>query len=129
TVLGLRMAKALDLLALGEDIAWTLGIPLATLKKLALLAISLLVGASVCMAGSLPFVGLIVPHLTRSLFGAEHRRLLVFSGINGMSLTMLADLLARTVRAPLEVEVGVFTALLGAPFFLFILWRRQHGVR
>jgi iron complex transport system permease protein len=88
--------------------------------------ISLLVGSSVAMAGSISFVGLIIPHITRLIFGPEHRRLLFFSVLNGMSLILFADLLARTVRSPLEIQVGVLIALVGAPFFFWLLWRKEE---
>lgn len=128
-VLGLwgawRLGPHLDVLALGEAEAQTLSVDVARLKRQLILIIALLVAAAVSVAGTLPFVCLVVPHLTRLVFGPRLRTLLLFSVINGMSLTVFADLLGRTLIAPLEIEVGVFTALLGAPFFLMLLLQRK----
>jgi iron complex transport system permease protein len=125
-VMTYRMAPRLDVLALGEDVAHTLSVDLARVRSHAVITISILVGGAMASAGALPFVGLVVPHLCRRLFGPSHRKLALLSAINGMSLTILADLAARTVRAPQEVEVGLITALIGAPFFLWQLSRSSR---
>ena len=124
-----RIAKGLDLLALGEEVAASLGLALASFKRWSVLAIAILVGSAVALGGALPFVGLLVPHGTRLLVGPAHHRLLTFSVINGMTLTLLADLAARTLWAPTEVEVGALTALIGAPLFVGLLWRQVHAAQ
>ncbi len=121
------LAPRLDVLALGADIAATLSIDQRTLRRATVLALALLVGGAIAAGGALPFVGLIVPHATRLVAGPAHRRLLGLSLMNGMSLAMLADVVARTVRAPAELEVGILTSLLGAPFFLWLLLRPHPG--
>jgi iron complex transport system permease protein len=120
-VLALRITIKLDVLSLGEEVAQTLSVDIRSLWRLAVVAIALLVAGSVSIAGAIPFVGLMVPHITRLIFGPQHTRLLTLSMINGASLVLLADLVARTWRAPQETEVGVLISLLGAPFFVWLL--------
>lgn len=119
-------AYKLNVLSLGDDIATTLQINVARLRKETIFAIAVLVGGSVAMAGTIPFVGFIVPHVTRRLFGAEHRRLLMLSGINGMTLVILADLVARMIRRPYELQVGIIIALVSAPVFGWLLITDQQ---
>ncbi len=125
-VLGLiwitTLAPRLDVLSLGEHQASNLSIDLRTLRRGAIASTALLVGTAVAVAGAVPFVGLVVPHFTRLLVGPRHRRLILVSALNGMTLMLVADLVARTVRAPAELQVGILTSLLGAPFFLWLLW-------
>ena len=120
-VLAWPLCLRLDVLALGEGVAQTLGVDNSRLKVLCVLVVALLVGTAVGMAGAIGFVGLVIPHLTRMIVGARHRILLPVSMVNGMSLLLGADLIARTVRAPLELQVGVLVALAGAPFFFWLL--------
>ncbi len=127
TVLAMSLSSRLDLLSFGEPWAKSLGVAIPRLQFLCILSISVLEAVSVVGAGSLPFVGLIVPHLNRMLLGSKHRPLLVFSLINGMTLALLADTCARFLFAPREIEVGILTSLLGAPFFLFILRKKLDG--
>jgi ABC-type Fe3+-siderophore transport system permease subunit len=86
----------------------------------------LLVGASVSLAGSIGFVGLIIPHVLRLIVGPSHRKLIPASAIGGAFFLILMDVFARTVFSPLEVPVGVFTSLCGAPFFIYLLKRKQE---
>jgi iron complex transport system permease protein len=125
--LALRLAPRLDVLALGEDVAATLSVDVRRLRLAAVVAIAALVATAVGIGGTLPFVGLLVPHLTRLASGPKHRLLIVVSALNGMTLVVLADLLARTLRAPSEIEVGVLTSLVGAPFFLALLFQRARA--
>ena len=119
------LCPELNLLSLGSDYATSLSVSVPKLRWKVLLSVGMLVAIIVSLAGMLPFVGLLVPHLSRLIVGPEHKRLFIVSLINGASLTILAGLLARTVVAPIERDVGVFTALMGAPFFLVMLWQRQ----
>jgi iron complex transport system permease protein len=114
--------RTLDLLLLGEDSAAALGVDAA--KRLLVFTAALLTGASVAVAGMVGFVGLIVPHATRLLLGPSHRTLIPASALGGATFLVCCDLLARTVRPPVEIRLGVVTALCGAPFFLFLLLRR-----
>jgi iron complex transport system permease protein len=121
----------LNLVALGEERAVQLGVEVGRLKRRAIAVGALLAAAAVSVAGVIGFVGLMTPHLLRLVIGADHRRLLPASILGGATLLILADLVARTVISPSELPVGVVTALLGGPFFLFLLRRegRLAGVR
>ncbi|NNL56600.1 MAG: iron ABC transporter permease [Pseudomonadales bacterium] len=123
-----RYARALNLLLLGESEARHLGINVERLKLSLVLIVALAVGVSVALAGSIAFIGLIVPHIVRLLIGPDHRALLPLAALVGAILLVLADCLARTLIAPAELPLGVITALLGAPFFISLLRsRHQYG--
>lgn len=119
------LGSKLDVLSLGEQTAASLAIDPVGLRRRALAAIAILVAGAVSVAGSIPFVGLVVPHAVRRIAGPHHTPLLVLSALNGANLVLVADWLARTIRAPLELQVGVLTAFIGAPFFLLLLWSRR----
>lgn len=119
------LAPRLDVLALGETVAASLSVDLIRLRRVSIAILAVLVGAAVAVGGAIPFVGLIVPHVTRKLVGPSHRQLIALSTVNGMTLVLVADLIARTIRAPIELEVGILTSLLGAPFFLFLLREKR----
>lgn len=121
-----REAAALDALLLGEAEAAHIGISIEPLKRRLLLMVTLTAAISVALAGIIGFIGLIVPHLLRQLIGPSHRLLLPAAGLVGATLLVLADTAARTVLAPLEVPVGVLTALIGVPLFLLLL-RKGHS--
>ena len=124
-----HITKKLDILALGEEKAQTLNVNLKVLWHISIVSIALLVGGSVAVAGAVPFIGLVVPHITRMLFGPKHRQLLWLSAINGASLVLLMDLLARTLMSPKEIEVGVLISLFGAPFFIWLLLNQKGGIK
>jgi iron complex transport system permease protein len=121
------VAHELNLVALGEERAAQLGVEVDRLKRRAIAVGALLAAAAVSVAGVIGFVGLMTPHLLRPIVGADHRRLLPASLLGGATLLVLADLVARTIIAPSELPVGVVTALLGGPFFLFLLRREGRG--
>ncbi|BAP41672.1 hemin ABC transporter, permease protein PhuU [Pseudomonas sp. StFLB209] len=118
-----RRAKALNALLLGESEARHLGVDVQALKRELVFCTALGVGAAVAAAGLIGFIGLIVPHLVRLLCGPDHRVLLPASALAGASLLLFADLFARQVLAPAELPIGIVTALLGGPFFLYLLVR------
>jgi iron complex transport system permease protein len=120
----LALARPLNLLAVGEETAAYLGVRTERVKLAAYGAASLAAAASVAMAGVIGFVGLVVPHVVRILWGADHRFLLPASVLLGATFLVLADTLARTVAAPTELPIGVVTAFVGVPFFLWLLRRR-----
>lgn len=127
-ILALRRWE-LDLLLAGEEVAVTRGVDLRRLRLLVLAAVSVMVGAVVAVAGPIGFVGLIVPHLLRRWVGHGHLRLVPAAFLGGAVFLALCDLAARRVMAPAELPVGVVTALLGGPFFLWVLlWRRRGSV-
>lgn len=122
------LARDFNLLILGEDTASELGVNVERAKKLAFIFASLITGAVVSVSGLIGFVGLIVPHVVRMIWGPDHRFLLPASALTGAMLMVVADTLARTVMAPAEIPVGVVTAMGGAPFFVYLLRKRGHAV-
>jgi iron complex transport system permease protein len=122
-----RAAHALNALLLGEGEATLLGFRPERLQPVLVGLVALAVGASVAFTGVIGFVGLVVPHLLRIVFGPDHRFLLPASALGGAVLLVAADALARTVVAPGELPIGVLTALVGGPFFLWLLLRRRIG--
>jgi iron complex transport system permease protein len=123
--LSLAVARNLNLLSRGELQAGALGVAVGPTRSLVYLLASLLTAGAITLAGSVGFVGLVVPHLMRLLSGADHRRLLPASALAGGALLVVADTLARSLFAPLQLPVGVLTALLGVPLFLLLLYRNR----
>ncbi len=119
--------RELNVLAFGEATAHHLGIPLERTKLLLLLIASLLAAGAVAMSGVIAFVGLIVPHVMRRLVGPHHRRLLPAAFLGGGLLLLWSDMLARSLLASNEIPIGIITSILGAPFFLFMLYRNPQG--
>jgi iron complex transport system permease protein len=122
------LAHGLDALALGEAEAFHLGIDVERLKRYAVLAVAAGVGASVAVAGVIGFVGLVVPHLLRLMIGPSHKKLLAGSALLGAAILAAADVIARTLASPAELPLGVVTAFLGAPFFLWLLRRYRASL-
>jgi iron complex transport system permease protein len=121
-------ARALNLLTLGEESAWSLGVEVETVKKVVFLTSALLTGAVVSVSGLIGFVGMIIPHAVRMILGADHRLLLPASALVGGTFLVAADTIARTALAPGEIPVGVVTALVGGPFFIYLLMCRRGGL-
>jgi len=119
------LARALNGLALGEGPAAHLGIPVQRMKNIAILTVAAATGAAVAVSGGIGFVGIVVPHLLRMLIGPDHRFLLPCSALLGATLLIAADMVSRTVIAPAELPIGIVTATLGGPFFLWILLRNR----
>ncbi|WP_323039768.1 iron ABC transporter permease [Gemmobacter sp.] len=123
--LALLSARRLNLLALGDELAAGLGERVAVARAMAALAAVLLCGATTAVCGPIGFVGLVVPHVCRLLVGVDHRWLLPFSALTGAGLLTAADVLGRILSRPAELEVGIVTAFVGAPVFIWIV-RRQR---
>lgn len=121
-VLMLR-SRELNLLSLGDEEAARLGVEVERLRRTTFFATSIMIGAAVSVSGIITFVGLIVPHVLRIAFGADHRLLLPASLIGGAAFMVIADLVARVAIAPAEIPVGAITALCGGPFFIYMLRR------
>jgi iron complex transport system permease protein len=119
-------ANKLNLIVQGEDTARYLGVHVEKTKRGLLIVTSLIISVAVSLAGIIGFVGIMVPHFMRLVFGSDHRLLLPVSALFGASFLMVADTLARVVIAPAELPVGVITALCGAPYFIFLLKRNQY---
>ncbi|OQA55248.1 MAG: Hemin transport system permease protein HmuU [Candidatus Omnitrophica bacterium ADurb.Bin277] len=120
--------RALEALSLGEETALSLGISLGSLRTRIVLGAALCVGASVAVCGSIGFVGLIVPHLLRPLVGYRPGRLLGASALGGAVLILCSDIAVRMVPSLMELKLGVVTSLLGAPFFLFLIFRLRKKI-
>jgi len=117
------LARPLDLLTLGADAASSRGVNVALTQRVAFFGASLATGAAVSVGGPIGFIGIIVPHLVRLVVGADHRLVLPAATFFGATFLVLCDTLARTVLAPIELPVGIITAMIGGPFFLWMLMR------
>jgi len=122
-VLALALARPLDAAALGDDTARGVGARPALVRGLAVAAIVVLAGTATAVAGPVGFVGLVVPHVARALTGPDHRWLLPFAGLLGVSAVLLADVAGRLVARPAELQTGIVLAVLGAPFFIWLVRR------
>jgi iron complex transport system permease protein len=125
-VLAIGSGPALNSLALGDDVAISLGRRLGPLRLRGALAITLLTGAAVAVAGPIVFLGLIVPHAVRFVLGPDHRWLLPYSAVLAPCLLLAADVLGRIMARPMEIRAGVIVAFLGAPFFIYLVRRRKQ---
>jgi iron complex transport system permease protein len=119
------LARPLNLLSLGPEGAETRGLNVVRAQRIAFISASLATGAAVSVGGPVGFIGIIVPHLVRLIVGPDHRVVLPASALFGAAFLVACDVLARTVMAPIELPVGVITALIGGPFFLWLLVRRR----
>lgn len=121
-------SRMLDAMLLGEAQAWSMGVDIQTVKRRVIVASAALAGATVALCGMIGFIGLVAPHLARMIVGPEHRAMLPLALLIGAILLLVADTLARLLVAPAEIPVGIFTALLGAPFFLALLLHRRANL-
>ncbi len=119
----LGLGRGLDALTLGEDAAASMGVNLTRLRLGMIFGTALAVGASVSVAGSIGFVGLVVPHILRPLVGAQPSRLLPAAALGGAAMVLAADIAVRLIAPDQDLKLGVMTALIGAPFFLHLIWR------
>jgi iron complex transport system permease protein len=121
-------ARPLNIMQLDEEQAQQLGINVERVKLVILLAATISTAAAVCFCGAIGFVGIIVPHAIRIIFGPDYRLLLPMSMLTGAGFLILADTASRTLLAPTEIPVGVITAIIGAPFFLYVLRKRKQAI-
>jgi len=119
------LPRVLDLISLGEDAAEARGVDVVRTERVALVSASLSAGAAVSLGGPVLFVGIIVPHIVRLIVGADHRLVLPASALFGAAFLIVCDLIARTIIAPVEMPVGIITAIIGGPFFLWLLFRNR----
>lgn len=118
--------RELNAMLFGEERAHHLGVNVKRRKFAILIGGSILTGSAVAVSGTIGFVGLVVPHMTRLLWGSDHRHLLTLSFMNGATLLIICDLIARTIISPTELPVGVITAFIGAPVFAFIFYKQRR---
>lgn len=123
------LSPRINLFLLGEDIGKNLGLSVEISRILIIIDASILAGSAVSVAGTIGFIGLIAPHIARLMIGNDYRYLVVFSGILGGFILVASDILARTMFQPLEIPVGIITAVLGTPFFLFLIYKKKHIAR
>lgn len=119
--------RELNVLLYGEERAKHLGVNVKRSKYLILAGGSMLTGAAVAVSGTIGFVGLVVPHMTRMIWGSDHRHLLPLSFFNGATLLIVCDLVARTIIVPRELPIGVITAFIGAPVFSYIFYKQRRS--
>lgn len=120
-------SRALNAMLAGDETATALGVNVTAMRRTLLLATALLTATTVAVCGGIGFVGLVVPHAARMIVGSDHRRMLPLTILGGAFFLMLTDLLARTVAQPTEIPIGILTAVVGAPFFLWLM--RTNGAR
>lgn len=120
------LPRTLDLMTLGPDAALARGVDVARAERIALVSASLSTGAAVSLGGPIGFIGIVVPHLVRMMVGADHRLVLPAAALFGAAFLIGCDLIARTAFAPVELPVGIVTAMIGGPFFLWLLLRRTR---
>lgn len=120
------MSRELNILTQGEDNAFHLGVEVETAKRLLFIMASTMVAGAVAVAGMIGFVGLVVPHMMRIIVGPDHRVLIPASALGGAIFLLIADALARTLLPPLEIPVGALTALVGSPYFVYLLRKKRH---
>ena len=118
-------SRDLNILLFGEDIALSLGVDTYNLKKIILIISSITIGSSVAVSGPISFIGLIIPHISRLIFGPDYRYLLPISAFIGACFTMIADTISRTLASPIEIPIGIITAFFGAPFFIYLLIKKN----
>lgn len=121
------IAGKMNVLAMGKDVAKGLGLNTVLIKILIGILVILLAGGSVAVAGPIGIVGIVIPHITRSIIGIDHCWVIPFSGVLGAILLLIADITARYLLMPSEVPIGVMTAIIGTPFFIFIARRGFNG--
>lgn len=122
-------SSELNTFAIGEENASNLGVNIKRTKVLIMIAVSILIGACVSVSGTIGFVGLVVPHITRIIVGPNHKKLLPATIFFGSSFLMLTDLLSRTIIAPKELPIGVITSLIGAIVFVIVFYRGRKSVK
>ncbi len=120
-----RNAKKFDALSLGDELAIGIGVPLSRVKKTMLVMAVLLAGASVAISGTISFVGLIAPHISKRMFGTRHSILIPSCAIIGATLVLLGDTLGRIIIMPSEIPAGIMVAIIGAPYFLILLFKSE----
>ncbi len=121
------LARGLNAFTLGEAAAMHMGVPVERLKKASIFLVAAMTGVAVAFCGVIGFVGIIVPHILRLAVGPDHRFLLPASALLGGVLLIAADIVSRVIVAPAELPIGILTAIMGAPFFLWILFRGRRG--
>ena len=127
-IAALLLSPKLNLFSLGDEVSQSLGVSVETYRIILIIVAAILAGCAVSVAGTIGFIGLIAPHMGRLLVGEDYRFLTPLSAMIGGVLLLLADLVARTIFQPVELPVGIITAILGTPFFIFLLYQRKNMI-
>ncbi len=125
--ISLFYGRDLNAMVLGDSTAQSIGINVEQSKRILLVLMTFLTSATVAFCGSIGFIGLMIPHFTRMLIGSDNKRLLIFSAFGGALLLLWADIIARTIIAPIELPVGILTSLLGGPFFVYLIIKKKKS--
>jgi iron complex transport system permease protein len=126
TLFLMRFSREMDIMTFGDEQAYAIGVDIRKMKKLLIGAAAFLTGTAVCFTGVIGFIDLIAPHVVRKIFGSSHRLVLPMSALFGGAFMAVADLVSRTVLSPREIPVGSVTALIGAPFFAYVFFRKDR---
>ena len=126
-VVSIFMSKSLDILLLGDDSAIILGINVKLIKSVILVLSTLLISTIVAVTGAIGFIGLVVPHICRTIAGSDHKKLILLSTLIGAIFLIISDILARSAFPPVEIPIGIITALVGGPFFLYLIYKKNYA--
>ena len=126
-IISFMMSKSLDILLLGDDSAIILGINIKLIKSIILVLATLLTSALVSITGAIGFIGLVVPHICRTLAGSDHKKLIVLSSLIGAIFLIASDIAARGLFPPIEIPIGIITSLAGGPFFLYLISKKNYS--
>jgi iron complex transport system permease protein len=126
-IAALIMSKSLDILLLGDDSAIILGINIKLIKSIILILATLLTSALVAITGAIGFIGLVVPHICRTIAGSDHKKLIVLSSLIGAIFLIASDVIARGLFPPIEIPIGIITSLVGGPFFLYLISKKNYS--
>ncbi|MEG1149385.1 MAG: iron ABC transporter permease [Niameybacter sp.] len=126
-IVSLVMSKSLDILLLGDDCAIILGINIKLMKSIILILATLLTSALVAITGAIGFIGLVVPHICRTIAGSDHKKLIVLSSLIGAIFLIASDVIARGLFPPIEIPIGIITSLVGGPFFLYLISKKNYS--
>ncbi len=126
-IVALIMSKSLDILLLGDDSAIILGINIKLIKSIILILATLLTSALVAITGAIGFIGLVVPHICRTIAGSDHKKLIVLSSLIGAIFLISSDVIARGLFPPVEIPIGIITSLVGGPFFLYLISKKNYS--
>ena len=126
-IIAFIMSKSLDILLLGDDSAIILGINVKRIKSIILVLATLLTSSLVAITGAIGFIGLVVPHISRTISGSDHKKLIVLSALMGAIFLIVSDVLARGLFPPIEIPIGIITALIGGPFFLYLISKKNYS--
>lgn len=123
-VLALYVSKSVTAISLGDEVAQGLGVNVSVMKVLTIVSVALLTGVSVALVGKVTFIGLVIPHITRFLVGEDYKKVIPYAGLFGALFFAWADVLSRAINPPFETPVGVITALVGVPYFLYLIQKK-----